>query len=120
MGQKVSGTNNQEYQSSQIRSLFFLAFRNQFHGRYFGRKRIDPFILFKMLVLQQLFNLSDDEVEFQVNDRRRFEKFVGLGVSTSHATPAPSRTSALSFNPSAETTLRTVSKLGLRSPESAL
>ena len=24
-----------------------------------GRKRIDPLILFKMLVLQQLFNLSD-------------------------------------------------------------
>ncbi|MEX1121900.1 MAG: transposase, partial [Balneolales bacterium] len=35
-----------------------------------GRKRIDPLILFKMLVLQQLFNLSDEEVEFQVNDRR--------------------------------------------------
>lgn len=33
-----------------------------------------------MLVLQQLFNLSDEEVEFQVNDRRTFEKFVGLGV----------------------------------------
>ena len=33
-----------------------------------------------MLVLQQLFNLSDDDVEFQVNDRRTFEKFVGLGV----------------------------------------
>ena len=33
-----------------------------------GRKRIDPLILFKMLVLQQLFNLSDDELEFQVND----------------------------------------------------
>ncbi len=29
-----------------------------------GRKRIYPLILFKMLVLQQLFNLSDDEVEF--------------------------------------------------------
>ena len=42
-----------------------------------GRKRIDPLILFKMLVLQQLFNLSDEEVEFQVNDRRSFEKFVG-------------------------------------------
>jgi len=25
-----------------------------------GRKRIDPLILFKMLVLQQLFSLSDD------------------------------------------------------------
>jgi IS5 family transposase len=31
-------------------------------------------------VLQQLFNLSDEEVEFQVNDRRSFEEFVGLGV----------------------------------------
>ncbi|MCT0199529.1 transposase, partial [Synechococcus sp. CS-1325] len=45
-----------------------------------GRKRIDPLILFKMLVLQQLFNLSDEELEFQVNDRRSFEEFVGLGV----------------------------------------
>ena len=33
-----------------------------------------------MLVLQQLFKLCDDEVEFQVNDRRSFEEFVGLGV----------------------------------------
>jgi hypothetical protein len=29
-----------------------------------GRKRIDPLILFKMLILQQLFNLSDEELEF--------------------------------------------------------
>ena len=35
-----------------------------------GRKRNDPLILFKMLVLQQFFNLSDEEVEFHVNDRR--------------------------------------------------
>ena len=45
-----------------------------------GRKRIDPIILFKMLVLQQLFNLSDEELEFQVNDRRSFEKFLDLGI----------------------------------------
>ena len=30
-----------------------------------GRKRIDPLILFKMLILQQLFNLSDEEVDFK-------------------------------------------------------
>ena len=48
-----------------------------------GRKRIDPLILFKMLVLQQLFNLSDQELEFQVNDRRSFEEFVDLGVMNS-------------------------------------
>jgi len=45
-----------------------------------GRKRIDPLILFKMLILQQLFNLSDEELEFQVNDRRSFEEF-GVLVS---------------------------------------
>ena len=33
-----------------------------------------------MLVLHQLFNLTDEEVEFQVNVRRSFEEFVGLGV----------------------------------------
>jgi IS5 family transposase len=48
-----------------------------------GRKRIDPLILFKMLVLQQLFSISDQELEFQVNDRCSFENFVGPGVSNS-------------------------------------
>ena len=33
-----------------------------------------------MLVFQQLFNSSDDDTEFQVNDRRSFEEFVSLGV----------------------------------------
>jgi IS5 family transposase len=33
-----------------------------------------------MLVLQQLFNISDEELKFQVNDSRSFEEFVGLGV----------------------------------------
>jgi IS5 family transposase len=45
-----------------------------------GRKRIDPLILFKMLILQQLFNLSDSELEFQGNDRGSFEEFIGLGI----------------------------------------
>ena len=31
-------------------------------------------------MLHQLFNLSDKEIEFHVNDRRSFEEFVGLGV----------------------------------------
>lgn len=33
-----------------------------------------------MLVLQQLFNLSDEELEFQAIHRRSFEVIVGLGV----------------------------------------
>ena len=43
-------------------------------------KELIPWFYLKMLVLQQLFNLSDEEVEFQVNDKRSFEEFVGLGV----------------------------------------
>jgi len=44
------------------------------------QRRINPLILFKMPVLQQLFNLSDDDTEFQIKDRRSFEEFAGLGV----------------------------------------
>ena len=37
-------------------------------------------IMFKMLLLQQLYGLTDEELEFQVNDRCSFEHFLGLGV----------------------------------------
>jgi IS5 family transposase len=31
-----------------------------------------------MLVLQSLYNLSDDQTEYQVRDRRSFQRFLGL------------------------------------------
>jgi len=37
-----------------------------------GRKRIDRVLLFKMLILQQLYNLADEVLEFQVKDRLSF------------------------------------------------
>jgi len=43
-----------------------------------GIKKINPLILFKMLDQKQLFNLSDERLELQLNDRRSFEEFVGL------------------------------------------
>jgi IS5 family transposase len=36
-----------------------------------------------MLVLQQLFDLSDAGLEIQVNDKRSFEDFIWLGVMNS-------------------------------------
>lgn len=48
-----------------------------------GRKPIDPVMMFRMLILQQLYNLSDEQLELQVNDRRSFEEFVGLGIMDS-------------------------------------
>ncbi|MCO4320246.1 IS5 family transposase [Aliidiomarina quisquiliarum] len=43
-----------------------------------GRKPYDVVLLFKMLILQQLYNISDDEVEFQVRDRYSFCRFLNL------------------------------------------
>jgi len=43
-----------------------------------GRKPLDVVMMFKLLILQRLYNLSDQQVEFQVNDRLSFSRFVGL------------------------------------------
>ena len=43
-----------------------------------GRKPHDVTLMFKMLVLQALYNLSDDQTEFQVRDRLSFQRFLGL------------------------------------------
>ena len=45
-----------------------------------GRKPTDVILMFKLLVLQHLFNLSDDELEYQAHDRLSFMKFLGLGI----------------------------------------
>lgn len=43
-----------------------------------GRKPHDVTLMFKMLILQSLYNLSDDQTEYQVRDRRSFQRFLGL------------------------------------------
>ena len=37
-----------------------------------GRKPIDVIVMFRMLVLQSRYNLSDEQVEYQVRDRLSF------------------------------------------------
>jgi IS5 family transposase len=46
-----------------------------------GRKPIDVIVMFKMLVLEQLYNISDEELEYQVNDRLSFMRFLGLTLT---------------------------------------
>lgn len=43
-----------------------------------GAKPIDVVLMFKVLVLQQLNNLSDDRIEYQIRDRISFMRFLGL------------------------------------------
>jgi IS5 family transposase len=45
-----------------------------------GRKPMDTVLMFKTLVLSALYNLSDDQVEYQIRDRLSFMRFLGLGL----------------------------------------
>lgn len=45
-----------------------------------GRKPIDAIVMFRMLVLQSLYNLSDEQIEYQVGDRLSFTRFLKLGI----------------------------------------
>lgn len=45
-----------------------------------GRKPLDAVLMFKTLILSALYNLSDDQVEYQIRDRLSFMRFLGLGL----------------------------------------
>jgi IS5 family transposase len=47
-----------------------------------GAPHKDLLVKLKMLFLQHLYNLSDPELEDQVNDRLSFQKFVGIDLRT--------------------------------------
>lgn len=45
-----------------------------------GRPPYDCVLMFKILVLQRLYNPSDDQTEYQINDRMSFMRFLGPGL----------------------------------------
>lgn len=45
-----------------------------------GRPRIDIEMMVRILFIQYLYNLSDPEMEDQLNDRLSFQRFVGAGL----------------------------------------
>lgn len=46
-----------------------------------GAKSYDYVLMFKIIILQRLYNLSDEQMEFQLNDRLSFKRFTGLEFS---------------------------------------
>lgn len=65
-------------------TIDFEAFRDDletafaFHRGKAGRPAYDAILILKMLLLQSLYDLSDDQIEFQVKDRLSFMRFLGL------------------------------------------
>ena len=45
-----------------------------------GRKPWDAVVIFKAIVLCELYNLSDEQFEYQLRDRLSFMRFLGLGL----------------------------------------
>jgi len=45
-----------------------------------GRPAYDLLLLFKIVILQRMYALSDHQTEYQINDRLSFMRFLGLGL----------------------------------------
>jgi len=45
-----------------------------------GRPAFDKLMMFKILILQKYYNLSDEQTEFQINDRTSFKQFLELKI----------------------------------------
>ena len=46
-----------------------------------GRPAYDYVVMFKILILQRYYNLSDDTIEYAILDRLSFMRFLGLGIN---------------------------------------
>lgn len=45
-----------------------------------GRPPFDKLMMFKIIILQRYYNLSDEQTEFQIKDRLSFQQFLGLQI----------------------------------------
>src|SRR5215210_2674651 len=46
-----------------------------------GRPAYDCVLMFKILILQRYYNVSDDAMEYAILDRLSFMRFLGLGIN---------------------------------------
>jgi len=72
---RLSGAVNWETFRGTLEEIYYTE-----DSRVGGRKAFDRVLMFKILVLQQLYNLSDDSLEYQINDRLSFQRFLGLDL----------------------------------------
>src|ERR1051326_3509109 len=71
------------------RYIEFEQFRPELEGAWLpdstkrpgGRPRWDSVLMFKILLLQRLYSLSDEQAEYQLSDRASFRGFLGLDAA---------------------------------------
>jgi len=71
---------NQVIPWEDFRSMLRQGLRNKDRKSEAGRPPYDEVLMFKVLVLQALYNLADDRTQFHIQDRLSFMRFLGLGL----------------------------------------
>ena len=70
---------NRHVQWENNRKILKKVFKKQAKGPG-GRPPFDYIMMFKILVLQKLYNIADDMTEYLIKDRLSFQRFLGLGL----------------------------------------
>jgi len=68
---------NEFMQWEQFRGILTKALKKESQGPG-GRPPFDYVMMFKILILQKLYNMADDKTEYQINDRLSFRRFLML------------------------------------------
>lgn len=71
---------NQGVDFELFRNILELGFEKVTKGKG-GRRPFDYVMMFKILILQRYYNLSDDQIEYQINDRMSFMRFLNLTIA---------------------------------------
>lgn len=64
-----------------FRPVLEVAFKKPANLSKMGRSPFDRTMMFKLLVMQSLYSLSDDQMEYQITDRLSFKRVLGLKSS---------------------------------------
>jgi IS5 family transposase len=78
MGDPLEKLNN-HVQWENNRKILKKAFKKQAKGPG-GRPPFDYVMMFKILILQKLYNIADDMTEYLIKDRLSFQRFLGLSL----------------------------------------
>jgi IS5 family transposase len=68
---------NEHIKWEEFRETLMKALKKEAHGPG-GRPPYDYVMMFKILILQKVYNISDDQTEYQINDRLSFQRFIGI------------------------------------------
>jgi IS5 family transposase len=82
LGDKLETISKAAINWVKIKEKLDSAMPDKTHGGKGGRPPFDKIMLFKICLLQSWYGLSDEQAEYQINDRLSFQRFLGLDLTT--------------------------------------